>query len=200
MGIVFPSEAVARRWNGALQARLRRAPLEKFLRARAIDLAPPGVAQDSDNLARATVLIVEAGLTLYFEDRVEGLAVPQRAIVGHVACLINRALSELISQPDAWRIAALLSTARLLSPWIGLNAAALASASSARRFQQEWPKAASSIDARVSDGALAAVIEGSPAALAEVSASIAMRLNCPMEVEAESACTTRELRELARTD
>jgi hypothetical protein len=183
MGIVFPSDAVARRWNGALQARLRRAPLEKFLRARGIVLAPAGVAQDSDNLARATVLIVETGLTLYFEDRAEGLAIPQRAIVGHVACSINRALSALISQPEAWRIAALLSTARLLSPWIGLNAAALASACSARRFQQEWLKTASSIDTRVSDCALAAVTEDSPAAMAEVSASIAMRLNCAMETE-----------------
>jgi hypothetical protein len=194
MGIVFPSEAVAGRWNGALQARLRRAPLEKFLRARAMVLAPPGVAQDSDNMVRATVLIVEAGLTLYFEDRADGLAIPQRAIVGHVACLVNRALSELISPPGAWRVAALLSTARLLSPWIGLNAAALVSASSARRFQQEWPKAASSIDACVSRSALAAVTEDSPAVMAEVSASIAARLSCPME--AESACSTEDEPEL----
>jgi hypothetical protein len=177
MGIAFPSESVARRWNGALQARLRRAPLEKFLRARSMVLAPPGVAQDSDNLVRATVLIVEGGLTLYFEDRTEGLAIAQRAIVGHVACLINRALSELILQPGAWRIAALLSTARLLSPWIGLNAAALASASSARRFQQEWLKGVSSIDACVSRSAVAAVTEDSPVAMAEVSASIATRLS-----------------------
>ena len=31
MGIVYPSEAVARRWNGALQTSLQRAPLERFL-------------------------------------------------------------------------------------------------------------------------------------------------------------------------
>lgn len=65
MGVVFPSEAVARRWDGALQARLRRAPLETFLRARGTIVAPPGIAQNSDNLARAAVLMVEAGLTLY---------------------------------------------------------------------------------------------------------------------------------------
>ncbi len=40
MGIVYPSKAVARRWDGALQARLRRAPLEKFLKARGIAPAP----------------------------------------------------------------------------------------------------------------------------------------------------------------
>jgi hypothetical protein len=183
MGILFPSEAVARRWDGALQARLRRAPLEKFLRARAIVPAPAGVAQDSDNLVRATVLIVEAGLTHYFNDRAEGLAVSQRPIVGHVACVVSRALAELISQPGSWRIAALVSTARLLSPWIGLNAAALEAASSARWFQQEWSKAASAIDERVRHSALTAVTEESATPMAEVSSSIAMRLSCPMDTE-----------------
>jgi hypothetical protein len=180
MGIVFPSDSVARRWNGALQERLRRAPLEEFLRVRRIVPAPAGVAQDSDNLVRATVLIVEAGLTLYLNDRADELAVPQRAIVGHVACLVSRALSDLISQPGGWRIVALVSTARLLSPWIGLNAAALASASSARRFQQELLLGASSIDARVSQSASAVLTGDSAAAMAEVSASIALRLSCPI--------------------
>ncbi len=183
MGILFPSEAVARRWDGALQARLRRAPLDKFLRARAIVPAPAGVAQDSDNLVRATVLIVEAGLTHYFNDRAEGLAVPQRPIVGHVACVVSRALAELISQPGSWRIAALVSTARLLSPWIGLNSAALEAASSARWFQQEWSKAASAIDERVRHSALTAVTEESAARMAEVSAIIAIRLSCPVDTE-----------------
>jgi hypothetical protein len=177
MGIVFPSEAVARRWDGALQGRLRRAPLDKFLRARAIVPAAAGVAQDSDNLVRATVLIVEAGLTHYFNDRAEGLAVSQRAIVGRVACVVSRAIAELILQPGSWRIAALVSTARLLSPWIGLNAAALEAASSARWFQREWSKAASAIDERVRHCALTAVTEESPATMAEVSASIALRLS-----------------------
>src|SRR5579872_2629783 len=77
MGLVFPSEAVARRWNGALQARLRRAPLEAFLRARSLSPAPRGVAQDSDDVARATVLIVEAGLSFYLAGRPEGLAFRQ---------------------------------------------------------------------------------------------------------------------------
>jgi hypothetical protein len=46
-------------------------------------------------------LIVEAGLSLYFADRADGLAFRQRAVVGHVACLVSRALTELISQPGA---------------------------------------------------------------------------------------------------
>jgi hypothetical protein len=179
MGIVFPSESVARRWDGALQARLRRAPLEKFLRARAIVPAATGVAQDSDNLVRATVLIVEEGLSLYLNDHAEGLAAPQRGIVGHVACLVSRALAELISEPTAWRIVALVSTARLLSPWIGLNAAAMASASSARLFEKHIMMAGTSLDRRVSQSACAAVNRDSVEAMAEVSAIIALRLRCP---------------------
>jgi hypothetical protein len=177
MGILFPDAAVARRWNGALQARLRRAPLEKFLRARAIAPAPVGVSQDSDNLVRATVLIVEGGLTLYCDKRTEGLALPQRELVGHMACLVSRSLAELISNPLVWRVVALVSTARLLSPWIGLNAAAMSSAASARQFQQQLPDGVSATDVQVSQGAAAAIGQCSAKAMAQVSAVIALRLN-----------------------
>ena len=176
MGIVFPSEAIARRWDGALQVRLRRAPVEAFLRARSLVPARAGIAQDSDNLVRATVLIVEAGLSLFFADRVEGLALGQRAVAGHVACLVGRALAEQISQPEAWRIVALVSTARLLSPWIGLNAAAIASALCVRQFQKEFMKAAPSLDVRICESACSAVNRDGVEAMAEVSANIAARL------------------------
>jgi hypothetical protein len=192
MGIVFPGEAAARRWDGALQARLRRASLEAFLRARSLVPAPPGVAQDTDNLVRATVLIVEAGLSLYFGERIEGLAFRQRAIVGHVACLVSRGLAEQFSQAGAWRIIALLSTARLLSPWIGLNAAAKASASSARQFQAGFTKAASLVDVSIFEGACAAVNQDSLEAMTQVSASIAARLNDSQDCD----CAEEDLREL----
>lgn len=194
MAIVFPSEVVARHWDGALRARLRRAPLETFLRARSLVPAPAGVAQDSDNMVRATVLIVEAGLSLYFADRVEGLAYRQRAIVGHVACLVSRALAELISRPDAWRVVALVSTARLLSPWIGLNAAAAASASSARQFQKRVTEASSSLDIRIGENACAAINREGPGTFAEASASIAALLS--IEHSPNSFCAAKDLREL----
>jgi len=177
MGIVYPSEAVARRWDGALQARLRRAPLERFLSGRGIVPAPRGISQDSDDLVRATVLIVEAGLALYFVDRKEGLAFGQRAVVGHVACLVSRALAEQISQADAWRIVALVSTARLLSPWIGLNTAAMTSASAARQFQKEVTKGISPLDWRIMKSASDAVSGNGLDAMANASANIAARLN-----------------------
>lgn len=187
MAILFPDDAIARRWNGALQARLRRAPLEKFLRARAIVPAPVGVAQDSDNLVRATVLIVEAGLTLYCRNRSEALAAPQRDILGHMACLVSRSLAELISNPPVWRVVALVSTARLLSPWIGLNAAAMASAASARHFQQGLPNGASATDVQVTRGASAAIARDCAKSMAQVSAVIAMRLSYGREMECASA-------------
>src|SRR5580704_8955236 len=183
MGIVYPSEAVARRWDGALQTRLQRAPLERFLRARGIVPAPRGISQDSDDLARATVVIIEGGLALHVVDREEGLAFGQRAVVGHVACLVSRVLAVQIAQPDAWRIAALVSTARLLSPWIGLNAAAMASATAARQFQKDVVQGISPLDWRIMQSAGDALNGNGPDAMPKSSANIAARL----KAEAPSA-------------
>src|SRR5579862_1088697 len=137
MAILFPSEAISRRWNGALQARLRRAPLEEFLRAQGLALAPPGAAQDSDNLVRASGFMLDAGVRQYLHDRQEILSPAQQTVAGHVACLISRVLAQVIGEPAAWRTVALVSTARVLSTWIGLNAAAMASAASVRHSQAQ---------------------------------------------------------------
>jgi hypothetical protein len=116
-----------------LQARLKRAPLEEFLRTRSLQIGH-GAGRDSDNLARATVYLVEGGLTAYFLGREEGLAESQHGAIGRLACLTTRAVAQLIGEPASWRIPALLSTAQLLRPWIGLNAAACASALFIRQF------------------------------------------------------------------
>jgi hypothetical protein len=109
-------------------------------------------------------------------DREVGLAFGQRAVVGHVACLVSRALAIQIAQPDVWRIAALVSTARLLTPWTGLNAAAIASASSARQFQKEVTKGISPLDWRIMKSASDAVSGNGGDAMATASANIAARL------------------------
>lgn len=176
MGIVYPSKAVARRWEGALQARLRRAPLERFLSEQGMVPAPQSVSQNSDDLVRATVCIVEAGLAHYFADRPDRLEFGQRAIVGHVACLVSRALAEQIEQLDAWRIAALVSTARLLRPWVGLNAAAMASASAVKQFQKGVVKGISPLDWRIMNSAIE-VVSGNGHGAAKASANIAALLN-----------------------
>jgi hypothetical protein len=133
MALIHPDHAKTSHWKGALQARLIRAPLEQFLASNQAKIAQGG-SRDSDNLARATVLMVEGGLREYFDGRAEGLADTQHASIGRLACLVTRTLAAAISQPDVWRIPALLSAAQLLTPWIGLNAAAYASASAIHRY------------------------------------------------------------------
>jgi hypothetical protein len=175
MGIVYPSKAVARRWNGALQARLRRAPLEAFLRARSVAPSASGVSQGSDDLVRATILIVEAGIAFNCADREEGVSFQQRPLVGHVSCLVSLALAQQFSQPDAWRTVALVSTAQLLSPSIGLNAAAIASATAARQFQEVIAQGISPLDWRIMKSASDAVCGSG--AMRMASANIAMHLH-----------------------
>jgi hypothetical protein len=133
----MPSEAVARRWNGALQARLRRAPLEEFLRVRGLKIAPAGAARDTDNVVRATVFLVDAGVTMHFQAQENALDEQQQTLVAQAACMVSHSLVALIGEPAAWRLPALVSAAQLLNPWIGLNAAAYASAAAAQRFSEE---------------------------------------------------------------
>jgi hypothetical protein len=149
MAIVFPSEAIARRWNGALQARLRRAPLEEFLRARSLTPAAVGVAQDTDDLIRATVHLVEEGLGLYFSDREGELSRSQYPFIGYLACGVSHSLSTLIVEPPAWRIAALVSSARVLGPWIGVSGAALHAAKIVREYETTHLQRPSRFDAYV---------------------------------------------------
>lgn len=133
MPLIYPSHAKTGHWNGALQARLSGAPLEQFLATTHMKIAY-GRSRDCDNLVRATVFMVDLGLTDYFSCRAEGLAESQHGSIGRLACVVSRTLAVLILQPEAWRIPALLGTTQLLTPWIGLNAAAGASASSTHEF------------------------------------------------------------------
>lgn len=192
MGIVYPNKAIARRWDGALQARLRRAPLEAFLRGGSLVPAPAGASRDTDNLVRATVLIVEAGLELYCRHREEGLASNQRAVVAHVACLVSLALAQQISQPDAWRIVAQVSATQLLSPSIGLNAAAMASATAGRQFQKVITKGISPLDWRIMKSASDAV--SGTGTMLTASANIATRLHA--EVPSAPDGAPQDLREV----
>jgi hypothetical protein len=136
MGLIYPNQSKTRHWDGALQARLRRAPLEEFLSRHSLKIAH-GASRDCDNLARATVYLIEGGSKIYFYDREDGLAESQQGVIGRLACLTARALAELIGEPASWRTAALVSTAQLLTPWIGLQAAACASAGCIRQFTVE---------------------------------------------------------------
>ena len=180
MGVLFPSEAIGRRWSGALQARLRRAPLEEFLMVHGITPASRDAYQDRDNLVRATVFIVDVGVVRYFHECRQQLVATQLPVLARAACLVSRSLAELIQEPSAWRTAALVSGAQLLSARMGLNAAAIASASLLRQFEVQLVKPASAADARISEIAAAAIRCGTQGD-AVVSAVIAKSLACESE-------------------
>ena len=176
MALVFPSEATARKWTGALEARLRRAPLENFLLSGSLEVAKAGAAQASDNLTRATVFIVEAGLKAYLKDKDYGLAAEQLAIVGHSACIVCRAAAAAIQEPAKWRVPALVSTAMLLSPWIGLNAAAVGSAASVQDFTNRLKNVSMTEDNPLSERVAVAVIRNDYTQITIIAEMIAKRL------------------------
>jgi hypothetical protein len=176
LALVFPSDATARKWTGALEARLRRAPLEQFLRTGSLKLAGTGAAQTTDNLTRATVFIVEAGLQAYCKEKDQGLATAQLAIVGHFACLVCRAAAAVIQEPATWRVPALVSTTLLLSPWIGLNAAAIDSVAAVRDFANRFQNRSVSDENRLSARVAVAVIRNDYTQITDIAEIIAKRL------------------------
>jgi hypothetical protein len=183
MALVIPSPAITRHWSGALPARLRRAPLERFLRSRGLEVACTGVAKDSDNVARATVSLARAALALHFQSTEEPLGSHQQTAVGLAACSISRALAALIQEPASWRIAALLSGAHLLQPWLGLNAAAIASASTARVFTATLLDSMRGADPEIGDAALHAVSRNDPASFAVATAAISLRIGAAQQAK-----------------
>ncbi|MEA3138751.1 MAG: hypothetical protein QOK23_920 [Gammaproteobacteria bacterium] len=134
MAILIPNSTITRRWAGALQASMQRAPLERFLRSRGLHVAARGPAQDSDNIARTCVYVLDKGVGFYFRDGAAALSGLQMPIIGRVACQVCFNLGLLIAEPQAWRVPALVGTAQLLSRHTDLAAAASISAAAARDF------------------------------------------------------------------
>lgn len=121
MSLVIPKEAIAKHWRGALESRVRRAPLEHFLRRHAAPPAPSGVAQITDNLCRATVLLMEACLG-DASDEFTFTELRDRAL-GPIACAVSAGLATRIQEENAWRIAALVSVCQLHAARLGFSAA-----------------------------------------------------------------------------
>jgi hypothetical protein len=176
MGLIYPNHSKTGHWDGALQGRLRRAPLEEFLRTHSFKIAH-GAARDCDNLARATVYFIQRGLESYFCHREEGLAESQHGTIGRLACLTTRAVAGLIEEPESWRIPALLSTAQLLSPWIGLNASAYASASFVHQFTVRLQEAAALEDNEITAAVSAALQRNDRASILTVAEMIEKHLS-----------------------
>jgi hypothetical protein len=137
MAILIPNATITRRWAGALQASMQRAPLERFLRSRGLPVAARGPAQDSDNIARTCVYVLEKGIGFYFRDGAAALSGSQMPIIGQVACKVCFNLAMLIAEPQAWRVPALVGAAQLLSRHTDLAAAASISAAAARYFTSQ---------------------------------------------------------------
>jgi hypothetical protein len=150
--------------------------LEQFLVSRSLKLAKVGAAQASDNLTRATVFIVESGVHAYFKERAHGMAASQLAVVGHCACIVSRVAATAIREPTTWRIPALVSTALLLSPWIGLNAAASGSAASVQDFEHRLQHCSMTDDTPLSDRVTVAVIHNDDTQITGISEMISERL------------------------
>jgi hypothetical protein len=173
MTVIYPSEEISHRWHAARQLRLRRAPLERILRANGVAPAPTGPSESGDNLVRVTLLIVESGLLQYRRAHVQPFHEVRHAAVGHVACVVSRALAAGISEPAAWRVAALLSAAQLLRPHIGFNAAALASASLVRCYELGLSRPMRSLDGEITDSVFVVLNNNSAAASAQTAALVA---------------------------
>jgi hypothetical protein len=176
MAVIYPNHSKIRHWDGALQATLRRAPVEEFLRTHSLKIAN-GAARDCDNLVRATTYVIDAGLKVYFQAREEGLAESQQGVVGRLACLTTRAVAGLIGEPECWRIPALLSTAQLLSPWIGLQASACASACFVHQFTVRLQDASDPDDTRVTQAVSVAVRHNDAGSIRAVAEMIALRMS-----------------------
>ena len=130
MTILFPSQKIAQHWDGALQASLRQARLEVFLRSRGLKVAPRGAARDSDNICRATLFLLRGPLAPVMQS----LSEAQYRLIGQMTCAICDRLASLIEAPSSWRVAALVSTAQLLGRNWGILAAANFAAASAREY------------------------------------------------------------------
>jgi hypothetical protein len=99
--------------------------LEAFLRFHAEPCALCGDTRVTDNLTTATVYLLQRAI----DSRLD------RAVtVGPVACAVSDGLAALIREPSAWRVAALIATARVLSPAVGSGAAADLSAAAVREY------------------------------------------------------------------
>jgi hypothetical protein len=134
VAVIIPNAKISARWSGALEVRLRHAPLEAFLRSRGLKWAVSGEARITGNLACATIYLVGKALDALPGGRVESLQFTRHSAVGQMACAASSSLALLIQEPAYWRTAALVATARLLEKGIGLSAAARLAAAAARDY------------------------------------------------------------------
>ena len=163
MTVLIPNKKVAARWNGALQTRLRHAPLESFLISRGQKWVLSGEARVSDNLACATIYFIDQALRACTAEDSALLDDAHHTAVGEAACAVSHGLAALIQEANSWRIAALIGTARVLAPHIGPDAAGRLSATSARDYAKGLKAGLESGLLQISTLAAGAVESNNPA-------------------------------------
>src|SRR5665213_1329148 len=177
MALIYPSEKVARHWDGALRTRLRRAPLEYFLNAQGFARLPPGSLQVSDNLVRATVFLMQESLSKHCCSLGQSPHDHEHSAIGHTACLVSRAAATVIGEPSEWRVAALQSTSHLLRPHLSPTAAAVAAASLVRLHEASRGLLASSLATTIGEAIAVLLLSPSTVADGAVAALIAESLH-----------------------
>ncbi len=175
MKILIPGSDIAARWNGALELRLRRAPLERFLRSRSLPFAATGPAQVTDNVATATLEVVSSGVQLCDIGAHRSLGDRQLEGVALIACVISDQLCTLIQEPQAWRIAALISGAALLKTHVALEEAAQLSATAVRTYEARTTQEVSCSE--IGEYSARAVAENDDSSYRAACSAIAQSLN-----------------------
>jgi hypothetical protein len=113
---------------------LRHSPLEAFMRLRGLRWVVSGDTRITDNLAGATIYVLNRALDSAPGGRAATLSATRHPGVGQIACTVSANLALLIQEPTYWRTAALVATARLLEKSVGLSAAAHIAAAAAREY------------------------------------------------------------------
>ena len=125
--VLTPSPRVASHWNGALLARLDRAPLELFLRRHSQCIS--SVCRDpvTESIELVTLFIIDPAVP----HRVHWRALANAAYfdaMGQAIARIARSTGQIIHESRLWRVAALRAMGRLLTPVLGIDMAAPVSA------------------------------------------------------------------------
>ena len=178
MTILNSSAKAAARWNGALAARLRHAPLETFMRSQDQKWVLSGESRVTDNLACATLYFMQAAVNSCPAGECFALGGRQTEL-GQLICTVSQGIATLIREPTSWRIAALVATARVLAPHIGIDAAAHAAAAAARAHSKCLGAAVDTALSQVNTLVIGAVESNHPAVFKRAVMLIAGRVAPP---------------------
>lgn len=180
MAVLMPNEAIAARWNGALKARLRREPLDLFLRSHGLQVSPSGPECLTDNLARAALYFVDAAVRAGLKT--QALQSPQtfRSAVARTTCAVTDGLAVFINEGASWRSAALVATAQLLSRFVSARAAVQAAAAATNEYDASFKDLAPDVALQdISRQAASAVRTNDPDEFKQTVSLIAQHLEPP---------------------